>query len=795
MEMQQVVDQKNFIKGEMIYTIFENKQEHFSIAKIKVIETNQAIEEKEIVVKGYLRRLDPGETYEFYGKLVEHKKFGRQFQVDSYQRFLPESKEGVIAYLSSDLFPGIGKKTAERIVDTLGETALSTILHDKAALEQVKGIPKEKREKIYQVLQENQGFEHIVVELSKYGFGLKLAQKMYSAHKELTLEQLQENPYAFVFEVEGFGFLRADQIAQQNGLSLDHPTRIQAACIYILQNSIQNGHVFLPLDVLLTEMDQLLEGELNEIAVDKMTEQIVELNKEKQIIVSEQKAYLPSLYYSETGFCAQIKRITDKKITRSFTDADLLKIVGDLEEEESLSYGKEQYQAIETALSEKMMILTGGPGTGKTTVIKGIINAYADIHELSIDKDDYDDQEDYPFILTAPTGRAAKRMHESTGIDSVTIHRLLGWDGQETFDKDENNQLSGKILVIDEFSMVDTWLAYQLFRAIPSDMQVLIVGDEDQLPSVGPGQVLADLLSSGVIRSIQLREVYRQKEGSKIIQLAHDIKNGQIKQEELQKAIDFNFFSCGEHQVVEIVRRIVQKAKDKGVDLRQMQVLAPMYRSKAGIHRLNESLQQMLNPSQPGRREMRFGEVVYRKGDKVIQLVNQPEDGVFNGDIGEVVAIFEKDENKEQEEQLVVSFDEREVAYAKTDLMNLMHAYCTSIHKSQGSEFSIVILPIIPGYHRMLRKNLIYTAITRAKESLIVCGDKQAFLTGVETEDKNRRYTSLVEHLHELFGVKEEQEEKENEEKEVKSADEQLLEVEIEQEDFSPYDFMEESNK
>lgn len=460
----------------------------------------------------------------------------------------------------------------------------------------MKGIPKDKQEKIYQILQENQGFEHIVIQLSKYGFGLKMAQKMYAAFKDETLDTLQTNPYAFVFEVEGFGFLRADQMAREHDITSDHPTRLQAACIYLLQNSLQDGHVYLPLDHLLHEMDRLLDGEANNIDIDKMTKEIIELNKDKQIIVIEKKVYLPSLYYSETGFCTQIKRISEKKVERIFTDAELLKIVGAVEEEEALSYGKEQYDAIETALSEKIFILTGGPGTGKTTVIKGIINAYAEIHDHSLDKDDYKDDEDYPFVLTAPTGRAAKRMKESTGIDSVTIHRLLGWDGHETFDKDEDNPLKGKILVIDEFSMVDIWLAYQLFRAIPNNMQVLIVGDEDQLPSVGPGQVLADLLKSNVVQSIPLKEVYRQKEGSKIIQLAHEIKNNQVHADSLIKATDFNFFSCPDYQVVDIVKQVVKKAHEKGVDQRQIQVLAPMYRSKAGIHKLNEELQAVINP-------------------------------------------------------------------------------------------------------------------------------------------------------------------------------------------------------
>ena len=497
------------------------------------------------------------------------------------------------------------------------------------------------------------------------------------------------------------------------------------------------------------------------------------------------------MYYSETGFAAHIKRICEKPIEKSFTDAELLRIVGEIEEEESISYGKEQYEALETALSEKIFILTGGPGTGKTTVIKGILKSFATIHDLSLDEDDYQDDKEFPFVLTAPTGRAAKRMQESTGIKSVTIHRLLGWDGHESFDKDENNPLTGKLIVIDEFSMVDTWLAFQLFKAIPNDMQVLIVGDEDQLPSVGPGQVLSDLLSSRVVKSVSLKEVYRQKEGSKIIQLAHAIKKDTLKSDALSKASDFNFLSCPDYQVVDIVKQIVQKAFEKGVDPRQLQVLAPMYRSKAGIHKLNEELQTILNPRTNGQREMRFGDVVYRTGDKVIQLVNQPDDGVYNGDIGQVVAIFEKDENEEQEEQLVVQFDDREVKYIRSDLINLMHAYCTSIHKSQGSEFQIVIMPVIKGYSRMLRKNLLYTAITRAKQSLVICGDKEAFMRGIKTEDSNQRYTALVEYLHEVFQLEGTNKAKDESDKHYQTADEKLLAVEVVQEAFSPYDFME----
>ncbi len=588
MENQEANIEQNYIKGEMIYTIFSNEAEHFSIAKIKILETNITFNDDEIVVKGYFRKLDPGETYEFYGDFVEHKKFGKQFQVTNYQRFRPKTKDGIIAYLSSDLFVGIGKKTASNIVEHLGESAIEKILADKNTLKEIPRLNKDKAKKLYNALMENQGFEHIVLELSRFGFGLKMTQKIYQVYKDETLNKLVENPYEFVFDIDGFGFLRADTLAKQNGLPMDHPSRIQAACIYTLQNSIQDGHVYLPVKQLLIKMDELLLGEFNGINFDKMVEELDKLNTEKRIILLSKKAYLPTLYYSEAGVCSHVKRLYEKKTEAKTDEASLLKIVGEIEEAESLSYSKDQFDAIKQALESKIMILTGGPGTGKTTVIKGILKAYAKINNLSLDSDDYDKRTDFPFVLTAPTGRASKRMTESTGIQGQTIHRLLGWDGHESFEKDENSPLNGKLLVIDEFSMVDIWLAYQLFRAIPDEMQVLIVGDEDQLPSVGPGQVLADLMASDIIDYVQLTEVYRQKEGSKIIQLAHQIKQKTIVENDLDKAKDFNFIECNEMQVVSTIKQIVKKAVDKGVDIHHFQILAPMYRSSAGIHLLNQ---------------------------------------------------------------------------------------------------------------------------------------------------------------------------------------------------------------
>jgi len=771
-----LIDQSNekaYFKGELLFTIFHNEQEHFSIAKIKIHDTNTDFKEKEIVIKGYFSNLQEGTPYSFYGQFENHAKFGLQFSIDSYQTFVPDTKDGLIAYLSSDMFYGIGKKTAGKIVDQLGETAISKILNDSSVLSNIQGLKEETAENLVKALKENQGFEHVVVYLSKYDIGLKMAQKIYQEYKEEAIDFLKEDPYQFVFDIEGFGFQTADHIARMNGLPLTHPNRIGAGCIYILQKSIQQGHVYLPVDECVRKVIQLLTNSEQIIGVEDVSEVLENLNKDKSVIIQERKVFLPSLYYAEDGFASHVKRLLEKPIEHQTSLAELMKIIGEIEETEILSYGKEQFNAINQALHSKIMILTGGPGTGKTTVVKGIINAYSSIHNISSNPKDYEDKSEFPFILTAPTGRAAKRLTESTGLPAVTIHRLLGWNGNDGFDKDEHNQLSGKLLIVDEFSMVDIWVANHLFKALPNDIQVLLVGDEDQLPSVGPGQVLSDLLESEAIPFVSLHEVYRQKEGSKIIQLAHEIKNNECTIDSLQNDKDFSFISCREHHIIDVLTKILLKADEKGIEMKDIQVMAPMYRTRVGINDINQALQQLINPKSRQRREVTVNQdVVFRVGDKVIQLVNQPEDNVFNGDIGEIVAIFKEEENKENVEQLVVSFDEREVVYERKKYGNIMHAYCISIHKSQGSEFPIVLMPVFSSYRRMLRKNLLYTGLTRAKQSLIICGEKQSFLSGIETLDTNKRYTSLKEQL--AYRI---------------NAPSQAIH-DAEEEDLSPYDFL-----
>lgn len=770
-----VSEETHYIRGELIYTIYTNQAEHFSIAKIKVLKTNETLDEDELVIKGYFGEIFPGEVYVFYGTFVNHKKFGQQYQVDHYERYVPKTEEGLVSYLSSDLFPKIGKKTANRIVEALGEGAINKIIQDPTVLTDIKGLNDERREILVERLKTYQGFDTIVVALQKVGIGLKLSQKIYQHYQDEAIKILEENPYQYVFDIEGFGFHRADLIASDRGIQLNHPSRIRAGILYVLNEALNEGHVYLPTPVLIDRVGRLLEARRYHITDELILKELTEMHEEDYLVEEDQRIYLPVSYYAEAGFTTHLKRISEQVVEESLVEAELLKVVGEIEEDEHLAYGKVQYEAIKQALTTKIMILTGGPGTGKTTVIKGILKAFSELNNVSIQLQDYKKRSEFPYILAAPTGRAAKRMTESTGLPAYTIHRLLGWDGHQNFERDQDNQLEGKMIIIDEFSMVDIFLANQLFKAIPSSMQVLLVGDEDQLPSVGPGQVLSDLLHSNQMPKIKLDEVYRQKEGSKIITLAHKVKHDTLVLSDLSKANDFNFIPCQREHLLLSIETIVLRAIERGFDIQDLQILAPMYKTDVGINEINARIQAMVNPKRQGVRELHTKDQIFRTGDKVIQLVNQPEDNVFNGDIGKVTAIFRENENIEQEEQVVVTFEDDDVIYTRNDLLNITHAYCISIHKSQGSEFPIVVMPVDRAYRRMLKKNLLYTGMTRAKQSLIICGDKQAFLDGVSQIDTNERYTSLIEKITNVF----------NDE-----AFRQQLEEDIEEQTLSPFDFL-----
>ncbi|UTI41837.1 ATP-dependent RecD-like DNA helicase [Niallia sp. RD1] len=794
--------EKKYVKGRHLVTIFHNEQNLYSVIRIRVDETNHDYDDKEAVITGYLPKMNEEETYTYYGDFKEHPRFGLQLQATSFRKEMPQTKQGVVAYLSSNLFKGIGEKTAENIVDTLGEEAISKIMNQPSVLDTVPKLAADKAKILYDTLMKNQGLEQAMVSLNQYGFGPQLSMKIYQVYKENTLEVVQTNPYKLVEDIEGIGFGKADDLGSQIGITGNHPDRLKAGCLYILElSSNQEGHVYLQAEYLLEKVKVLLEeNQKEEIEFSQIAEQIIQLEEEGKIIVEDKKIYLPSLFFSEKGLVRNIKRVMEQSEYKDqFPESEFLLALGNLEDRIGVQYAPSQREAIQTALMSPMLILTGGPGTGKTTVIKGIVELYGELHGCSLDPNDYKNDEPYPFILAAPTGRAAKRMAESTGLPAVTIHRLLGWNGTGKFERDEDHPLEGKILIVDETSMVDIWLAHQLFKALPEHIQVIIVGDEDQLPSVGPGQVLKDLLDSACIPTVKLKDIYRQAEGSSIIELAHEMKKGQLPANLLVPQGDRSFIKCSSSQIPQAIEKIVLNAKNKGFAPMDIQVLAPMYRGPAGIDRLNAILQEILNPNPDGtRKELKFGDVTYRIGDKVLQLVNQPESNVFNGDMGEIVSIFYAKENTEKQDMVIVSFDGIEATYTRQDLNQITLAYCCSVHKSQGSEFPIVIMPIVKSYYRMLRRNLIYTGITRSKQFLILCGEVEAIELGVSRNDELNRQTTLKEKIKEAFADVYQPDE--TKEMTSENSFDLLYEGKINQidpmigmENITPYDFMETS--
>ncbi|WP_419956078.1 ATP-dependent RecD-like DNA helicase [Neobacillus niacini] len=792
-------EQGKFVKGKHLVTIFHNEQNLYTVLRIRVEETNHEYDDKEAVITGYFPKIHEQETYIFFGEFKDHPKFGMQFQTKHFRKDIPQTKQGVAAYLSSEMFKGIGKKTAENIVETLGENAISKILNQPSLLDSVPKLPPDKAKMLYDTLMEHQGLEQVMVALNQYGFGPQLSMRMYQTYKEHTLDIIQKNPYKLVEDIEGIGFGRADELGYQLGISGNHPDRIKAACLYSLESeSMQTGHVYVHAEDLLIQVKNLLEeNKRDQIEYTDISTEILKLEEEGKIIGEEKRVYVPSLYYAEKGLVTSIKKILEQtEYKEQFPESEFLLALGNLEERLNVQYAPTQREAIQTALMSPMLILTGGPGTGKTTVIKGIVELYAELHGCSLDPKDYHKKgEPFPFLLAAPTGRAAKRMSESTGLPAVTIHRLLGLNGTEGYDHEEASPLEGKILIVDETSMLDIWLANQLFKALPDHIQVILVGDEDQLPSVGPGQVLKDLLRSEVVPTVRLTDIYRQAEGSSIIELAHDIKKGYLPANVAMKQPDRSFIRCSTAQIPQVIEKVALNAKSKGYSAKDIQVLAPMYRGPAGIDRLNVLLQEIFNPNPGGsRKELAFGDVKYRIGDKVLQLVNQPESNVFNGDIGEIISIIYAKENTEKQDMVYISFEGNEIEYTRQDLNQITHAYCCSVHKSQGSEFPIVILPITRSYYRMLRRNLIYTAITRSKQSLILCGEEDALRMGVERADELSRQTTLWQKLQEMVSVKKANDEREDEpeDEQTLSAEEKLMQVNpmIGMEYVTPYDFM-----
>lgn len=739
--------EKEYVVGQVQAIFFQNPSNFYKVLLVKITDTNTDYLEKEIVTTGSFGQIQEEEIYRFFGHFVDHPRYGKQFQVDSYQQERPTSASGVVNYLSSEKFPGIGKRTAEKIVEILGDDAIDRIIETPDVLEEVPQLNEKKRQTIIETIRLNHGMEQVIVGLNRYGFGSQLSFTIYQTYKEETLDIIHENPYQLVEDIEGIGFKRADTIAEQLGIGADSDKRVRAAITHeIFQHSVRSGNTYVEAEMLLRETINTLEASRPvEISIDQVAEQIIHLVEEGKIQQEGTKLFENSLYFSEWGIGTSIQRLLSRKKEIKYDKKEIEKNIRGIEKRLGILYGDSQQAAIEEAIKAPLFILTGGPGTGKTTVINGIVSLFAELNGLSLDSKDYT-QEMFPILLAAPTGRAAKRMNETTGLPASTIHRLLGLTGREKNPSMTAKELEGGLLIVDEMSMVDTWLANTLFKAIPTNMQVIFVGDKDQLPSVGPGQVLHDLLQINEIPQMELTEIYRQGDGSSIIPLAHEIKQGRLPQDFTVNQKDRSFFPSDVSRIESYVRQIVTKAKAKGFSPQDIQLLAPMYRGAAGIDALNRMMQEIFNPNDGTKKEVKWNESVYRIGDKVLHLVNTPELNVFNGDMGEIVGIILAKDSEDKVDELVIQFDNNEVSYKRNEWNKITLSYCCSIHKAQGSEFKMVILPMVHQYHRMLQRNLLYTAVTRSKEILILLGEVQAFNTCVAHETASR-LTMLKERI------------------------------------------------
>lgn len=726
-----------FFSGTVDRIIFENSSNFFKILNLMIEDTDSDFDDFEIIITGTMADIMEGEDYTFWGQLSQHPKYGQQLQLSRYQRAKPSSS-GLIKYFSSDHFKGIGKKTAERIVSLYGDNTIDKILDDPSKLEDINGFSKANREAFVAKLRINYGTEQIIAALVELGLSNRIAFQIYDQYKEEAVERVRTNPYQLVEDIQGIGFKMSDKLAQEIGIADSAPERFRAALFHsLLEQSISQGDTYIEArDLLAYAIDLLEDSRQIECNPAQVAQELSHLISDEKVYNAGTKIFDASLFTAEEGIKNQLQRLLDTPFEKQISQDKIEKEVQAIEKEFAISYDQVQKDAIYQALTSKVFILTGGPGTGKTTVIRGILEAYARINDIDLNK------KDLPIILAAPTGRAARRMNELTGLPSATIHRHLGLNGDNDYQAMED-YLDCDLLVVDEFSMVDTWLANQLLGAISSNTQIIIVGDSDQLPSVGPGQVLADLLKITSLPQIALRKIFRQSADSTIVDLANQMRQGILPVDFRDKKADRSYFDAMPQHVPTMVTKIVASAVKSGIPADEIQILAPMYKGQAGINNLNQLMQELLNPLDNGT-EFVFNEIHFRKGDKVLHLVNDAQLNVFNGDIGYITDLIPAKYTDSKQDEIMMDFDGSEVTYPRNEWLKITLAYAMSIHKSQGSEFQVVILPITRQSGRMLQRNLIYTAVTRSKSKLILLGEHSAFDYAIKNEGDKRK-TFLVQ--------------------------------------------------
>lgn len=721
----------NYIKGTFRKFIFQSDK-NYVIGLFKVSETNDYDLEdyigKNITITGYFHELTIDEKYIMKGNLVDNPKYGFQYNVLEYERVKPEGKDGIIEFLSSDLFPKIGEKTATEIVNILGENTLDLIKENYQNLLLVPKIKEETAKKIHDILiKYNESYDTIVY-LSKIGFSIKDSMSIYNYYKENTITILEDNIYDLIDNIDEINFSKVDELRHNLQIPDDDENRIKAGIIYIMKSlCFQNGDTYLTKEEIYNPIMKLLNID---IGFESFEYLLTILNKDGKIVIKNNNIYLKENFLAENNISDNVFYLTNKRDTK-YKNID--KEIDNLEVYFDIKYNDKQKEAIKQAIEKNFSIITGGPGTGKTTIIKGIVELYKKINRLT-----YMDLTNQ-LVLLAPTGRAAKRMSEACMMPASTIHRFLKWNKEaDKFMVNEMNKSDAKFVIIDEVSMIDVNLFDSLLKGLNKNVKIVMIGDYNQLESVGPGKVLKDLIDSEMINVIFLKDLYRQKENSYISYLAKDINENNLSEYFTEKKDDYTFIECDNSNLKLYIKEVVKKAIEKGYTSDDIQVLAPMYKGENGIDNLNKLLQDVFN-RENNQEYIMYGEVIYRENDKVLQLENDPDNNVFNGDIGYITRINKND--------IYIDFDGNVVKYTKKDLSKIKHGYAISIHKSQGSEFKLVILPIVMQYKIMLYRKLIYTAVTRAKSNLTIVGSKEAFMYSVYNEGMYERRTSLKEDL------------------------------------------------